>query len=330
MRDRLERLAEARCRPAAGAGSARRGTRPALRARAPGARCRRTRACGRAACGSRRRTNLRRPAGPTRRARGRSDRPRDGRASSAAIAIAVGVRAEIWQIDVPSLMRRRLRAPPRERRERIGAVRLGRPARVVAEPLRFGERLGHARRRLRTPVADRVPELQFVLHASQPTRTDRAHVAADARARPRIRPVGVGDGKLDRVGQVEPGTELDLGASGRAAGPGARARLRSRASTRRCSRDRRRRCRSRAAATTSARASGRRRGMAQPGRHLPARGGRAPDRVETRRQRCRRAAFADRCAPRSRSPRRTACRRRAAASCARPSARRCRCTTSTP
>ena len=69
VRDRLERLAEPGAARAAAAGSARRRTRPAPRAPAPGARSRRTRACAPAACGSRRRTNPRRPAGPTRRDR---------------------------------------------------------------------------------------------------------------------------------------------------------------------------------------------------------------------------------------------------------------------
>ena len=43
------------------------------------------------------------------------------------------------------LDRRRLRAPPRERRQRVGAVRLGGPARVEPEPFRFGKRSGHSR-----------------------------------------------------------------------------------------------------------------------------------------------------------------------------------------
>ena len=134
---------------------------------------------------------------------------------SAAIAIAVGVRAEIWQIDVPSLMRAGRRAPPRERRERVGAVRLGGPARVEAEPLRLRQRLRHARRRPRAPVADHVPELHVVRHGSQPMRTDARDVAADAEPG-REAGIGVGDGELDRVGEVETGAELDLGAVRRA------------------------------------------------------------------------------------------------------------------
>ena len=60
----------------------------------------------------------------------------------AAIAIAVGVRADIWQIDVPSWMREVCEPHHASGVERVGAVRLGRPRRVVAEPLGFGEQLG--------------------------------------------------------------------------------------------------------------------------------------------------------------------------------------------
>ena len=43
------------------------------------------------------------------------------------------------------------RAPPRQRRQAVGAVRLGRPDRVEAEALRLGDRLDGARRRARLP-----------------------------------------------------------------------------------------------------------------------------------------------------------------------------------
>ena len=99
---------------------------------------------------------------------------------SAAIAIAVGVRAEIWQIDVPSLMRVRRRAPPRERRQRVGAVRLGGPARVEAEPLRFGEPFRHTGRRTRAPVTDHVSEF----HGAHGT---RSLTAAPFESRPMAR-----------------------------------------------------------------------------------------------------------------------------------------------
>ena len=62
----------------------------------------------------------------------------------AAIAAAAGVRADICMIAVPSRSRLRRGAPPGERGEHVGAVGLGGPDRVEAEPLRLGDRLDGA------------------------------------------------------------------------------------------------------------------------------------------------------------------------------------------
>ena len=59
----------------------------------------------------------------------------------AAIASAVGWRADIWAMEVPSLMRLGLGAPPGERGERVGAVGLGGPEGVEAEALGLGDAL---------------------------------------------------------------------------------------------------------------------------------------------------------------------------------------------
>ena len=79
----------------------------------------------------------------------------------AVIATQAGVRAEICMMPVPSLMLRCARADPAERRERVRAVGLRRPHRVVAEPLR----LDGERRRIRGsehPVAGHESELHRV------------------------------------------------------------------------------------------------------------------------------------------------------------------------
>ena len=67
----------------------------------------------------------------------------------AAIAVAAGVRADIWTMPVPRRMRSVLRAPPRQRGERVRAVGLGGPHRV--EP----EALGLLDRRRARPAAAR-------------------------------------------------------------------------------------------------------------------------------------------------------------------------------
>ena len=82
----------------------------------------------------------------------------------AAIAVAAGWRADICTIAVPSLMRSVVRAPPGERREAVGAVRLGGPDRVEAEPLGLGDRLDDAGRRAAGPVAGVQSELQVAGH----------------------------------------------------------------------------------------------------------------------------------------------------------------------
>ena len=53
----------------------------------------------------------------------------------AAIAVAAGVRALICTMPVPRRIGSVVRAPPGERRQGVGAVRLGGPDRVEAEPL---------------------------------------------------------------------------------------------------------------------------------------------------------------------------------------------------
>ena len=68
--DRLQRLAEARCRRRGASGSARPRTRPACRGRRSPGRCRRTRGCGRAAWRTPGCTSPPPPAGRSRRGRG--------------------------------------------------------------------------------------------------------------------------------------------------------------------------------------------------------------------------------------------------------------------
>ena len=63
------------------------------------------------------------------------------------------------------LQPRRVRAPPREWRERVGAVGLRRPERVEAEPLGLLDRFERPRGRSRSPVPRAVAEL----HAGDPT-----------------------------------------------------------------------------------------------------------------------------------------------------------------
>ena len=69
----------------------------------------------------------------------------------AAIAVAAGVRADICMIAVPSLICVGVRAPPGQRREGVGAVGLGRPDRVEAEPFGLEDRLGRPLPAVPTP-----------------------------------------------------------------------------------------------------------------------------------------------------------------------------------
>ena len=82
----------------------------------------------------------------------------------AAIAVAAGVRADICMIAGAELERGRARSPPRERRERVGAVGLGGPDRVEPEPLGLDDRLGRAGRRTGRPVPRVVAELDVSHH----------------------------------------------------------------------------------------------------------------------------------------------------------------------
>ena len=63
----------------------------------------------------------------------------------AAIAAAAGVRADICMIAVPSCTCLRVRSPPGERRQHVGAVGLGGPDRVEAEPVGLLHGLERAR-----------------------------------------------------------------------------------------------------------------------------------------------------------------------------------------
>ena len=65
----------------------------------------------------------------------------------AAIAVAAGVRARHLHDAGAELDPLGVRAPPRERRQGVGAVRLGGPHRVEAEPLGLLDRLERAGRR---------------------------------------------------------------------------------------------------------------------------------------------------------------------------------------
>ena len=79
---------------------------------------------------------------------------------SALIAVAVGVRAAIWTMLVPSRIRLVERAVPGQRRERVRAVRLRRPHRVEAELLGPHYGLQRARGRPAAPV----PDVESQLH----------------------------------------------------------------------------------------------------------------------------------------------------------------------
>ena len=85
----------------------------------------------------------------------------------AAMAMAVGVRADSWQREVPRRTRVRARPPPGERGQGVGAVGLGRPHRVEAEPLGLVHQVGGVGRRPGSPV----PELQSELHVPLATWT---------------------------------------------------------------------------------------------------------------------------------------------------------------
>ena len=69
----------------------------------------------------------------------------------AAIAAAAGVRADICMIAVPSCTLLGVRSPPGERGQHVGAVGLGRPDRVEAEPVGLLHRLERPGRRPRAP-----------------------------------------------------------------------------------------------------------------------------------------------------------------------------------
>ena len=91
----------------------------------------------------------------------------------AAIAVAAGVRAESCTMPVPRRMRSVCGAPPGQRREGVGAVGLGRPHRVEAEPLGLLDRLQRTRRRAGRPVARAVAELDRDVIVTDRTRAAR-------------------------------------------------------------------------------------------------------------------------------------------------------------
>jgi hypothetical protein len=84
----------------------------------------------------------------------------------AAIAVAVGVRRQLDDAG-PEADALGLGAPPRERREGVGAVGLGGPQRVETEPLGLLDRLQRARRWSGGPIADAVAELDAVRHVRE-------------------------------------------------------------------------------------------------------------------------------------------------------------------
>ena len=89
-------------------------------------------------------------------------RPPESRSSvTAVIAAFAGERPGSCMIAVPSFDRRRLRAEPGERRDRIDAPRLRRPGRVVAEPLRLARQLDQLQR---ARAGLRVPHVEAELH----------------------------------------------------------------------------------------------------------------------------------------------------------------------
>ena len=105
------------------------------RAPAPSARPRRTRACAAAAGRSAARASPRPPAARSSRSRAASARPRAGRSSPRSSRSSRAERAGIWKIAEPSLIVDGRLGEPGEDRRRVGAVGLGGPDAVVAEPL---------------------------------------------------------------------------------------------------------------------------------------------------------------------------------------------------
>ena len=88
----------------------------------------------------------------------------------AAIAVAAGCRADSCMIPVPSRTILRSRAPPRERRQAVRAVRLGAPDRVDAKRVGGVDRLVHSRGRALRPVAGVVAKLEIAHRVANPIR----------------------------------------------------------------------------------------------------------------------------------------------------------------
>ncbi len=224
-------------------------------------------------------------------------------------------------------MRSRRGAPPRERRERVGAVRLRRPERVVAEPFRLDEQLGHTGGRTRTPVALHVSELQLLASPRPPpaptprTSPSTHHQHVKPRSSPSMR------SSTASPSSTPPRNSISARAT------------RGRPSAAKLLLDGRpvrgvvhvaagRRDRSRARTTRTRRAVCGGFGCVSRAEHPPARRGLAPHRVELRGQRRGHAALPIDVRPYRRGPTRRATRPRARRCAVPPSADRCRCTTS--
>ena len=124
----------------------------AARAAAPSARRRRTRACAAAGARSAGRASPPRPAGPLGPMPSSTRPPESWSSVAAVIAVIAGERPGICRIAEPSRMRSVCAGQPGEHRDRVRAVRLGGPDRVVAEPLGLARPAPAARpRRVRDP-----------------------------------------------------------------------------------------------------------------------------------------------------------------------------------
>ena len=136
----------------------------------------RTRASGRSASGTAARTSPSTTCGPEAPTPRISRPPERWSIVMAVIATQAGVRAESCMMPVPSLILRRTRAHPAERRHAVRAVGLGGPNRVEAELLGFVDQVDRVFR-ARHPVSEHQTELH-----SAPLRPRKA-----TRTLPRIR-----------------------------------------------------------------------------------------------------------------------------------------------